>query len=98
MYVSHIAVSGYSTEGDLKASNSIPATPRQYSFPLITPFTLDPYIIMLTVGGARGVMVIVAGYGHGDTSSNPESDWLHLIYNTLGKGMNPIILPPAMGK
>ena len=22
-------------------------------------------------GGARGVMVIVAGYGHGDTSSNP---------------------------
>ena len=23
------------------------------------------------IGGARGVMVIVAGYGHGDTSSNP---------------------------
>ena len=22
-------------------------------------------------GGARGVMVIIAGYGHGDTSSNP---------------------------
>ena len=29
------------------------------------------------VGGARGVMVIVAGYGHGDTSSNPGPDWLH---------------------
>ena len=28
-------------------------------------------------GGARGVMVIVAGYGHGDTSSNPGPDWLH---------------------
>ena len=28
-------------------------------------------------GGARGVMVIVAGYGHGDTSSNPGRDWLH---------------------
>ena len=28
-------------------------------------------------GGARGVMVIVAGYGHGDTSSNPEPDWLY---------------------
>ena len=28
-------------------------------------------------GGARGVMVIVAGYGHGDTSSNPGWDWLH---------------------
>ena len=28
-------------------------------------------------GGARGVMVIVAGNGHGDTSSNPGRDWLH---------------------
>ena len=26
---------------------------------------------------ARGVMVIVAGNGHGDTSSNPGPDWLH---------------------
>ena len=26
---------------------------------------------------ARGVMVIVAGNGHGDTSSNPGRDWLH---------------------
>ena len=26
---------------------------------------------------ARGVMVIVAGYEHGDTSSNPGPDWLH---------------------
>ena len=53
------------------------------------------------LGGARGVMVIVAGYGHGDTSSNPGPDWLHftrVFTNTLGKGMNPIILPPAMGK
>ena len=25
-------------------------------------------------GGARGVMVSVAGYGHGDTSSNPGPD------------------------
>ena len=28
-------------------------------------------------GGARGVMVIVVGNGHGDTSSNPGQDWLH---------------------
>ena len=28
-------------------------------------------------GGARGVMVIVAGNGHGDGSSNPGRDWLH---------------------
>ena len=26
---------------------------------------------------ARGVMVIVVGNGHGDTSSNPGQDWLH---------------------
>ena len=57
--------------------------------------------------GARGVIVIVVGNGHGDTSSNPERDWLHFTYlekgmnphlTYLGKGMNPIILPPAMGK
>ena len=28
-------------------------------------------------GGARGVLVIVVGNGHGDTSSNPWRDWLH---------------------
>ena len=28
-------------------------------------------------GGARGVMIIVVGNGHGDTSSNPWRDWLH---------------------
>ena len=38
------------------------------------------YIIM-RVGGARGVMVIVAGYGHGDTSSNPGPDWLHFTWH-----------------
>ena len=25
----------------------------------------------------RGVMVIVVGIGHGDTSLNPGRDWLH---------------------
>ena len=29
-------------------------------------------------GSARGVMVIVVGNGHGDMSSNPGRDWLHL--------------------
>ena len=28
----------------------------------------------LLLGGARGVMVIVTGYGHGDTSSIPGQD------------------------
>ena len=43
-------------------------------------------------GGARGVMVIVAGIGHGDTSSNPGLIAFHIVL------MNPLILPPAMGK
>ena len=44
-------------------------------------------------------MVIVVGNGHGDSSSNPdENDCISLSTNTLGKGMNPIILLPAMGK
>ena len=51
----------------------------------------------LYIGGARGAMVIVAGYGHGDTSSN-LTDCISHSTDTLGKGMNPIILPPAMGK
>ena len=50
-------------------------------------------------GGACGVMVIVVGNGHGNTSSNlDEADCISQSTNTLGKGMNPIILPPAMGK
>ena len=47
---------------------------------------------------ACGVMVIVVGNGHGDTSSNPGRDCISHSTNTLGKGMNPISLPPAMGK
>ena len=33
-------------------------------------------IILTTIPaiGARGVMVIIVGYGHGDTSSNPGPD------------------------
>ena len=52
-------------------------------------------------GDARGVMVIVVGNGHGDTSSNSNLDETNCTShstNTLGKGMNPVILPPAMGK
>ena len=50
-------------------------------------------------GGARGVVVIVVGNGHGDTSSNlDETDCISHSTNTHDKGMNPIILPPAMGK
>ena len=48
---------------------------------------------------SRGVMVIVIGNGHGNTSSDlDEADYISHSTNTLGKGMNSIILPPAMGK
>ena len=33
--------------------------------------------IITSLGGARGVMIIVVGNEHGDTSSNPGRDWLH---------------------
>ena len=36
---------------------------------MLYEFELDYYSV--EVGGARGVMVIVVGYGHDDTSSNP---------------------------
>ena len=50
-------------------------------------------------GDARGVMVIVVGNEHGDTSPIlDEADCISHSTNTFGKGMNPIILPPAMGK
>ena len=44
------------------------------------------------LGGARSVMVIVAGIGHGDTSSNPGLIAFHIALIPL------IILSPAMGK
>ena len=45
------------------------------------------------------VKVIVVGNGHSDTSSNPdEADYITHCTNTLRKGRNAIILPPAMGK
>ena len=50
------------------------------------------------LGSARGVMVIVAGIGHGDTGSNPGVIAFHIALIPFGKGMNPIIFPPAMGK
>ena len=45
---------------------------------LLIPGTLKPGIVAsdmaLSIGGARSVMVIVVGNGHGDTSSNPGLD------------------------
>ena len=36
-----------------------------------------PIVSWYCTGGARSVLVIVAGNGHGDSSSNPGQDWLH---------------------
>ena len=43
-------------------------------------------------------MVIVVGIGHGDTISSPGLIVFHIALIPLEKGMNSIILPPAMGK
>ena len=59
---------------------------------------IEAYKDISFLGDARGVMVIVVGIGHGDTSSNPGLIEFPIALMTLGKGMNPIILPPAMGK
>ena len=39
--------------------------------------TVQKMMHYLHLGGARGVMVIVVGNGHADTSSNPGRDWVH---------------------
>ena len=61
-------------------------------------FEIELSCIKMVLGCARGVMVIFVGNGHGNTSSNPGRDCISHSADTLGKGMNPIILPPAMGK
>ena len=63
---------------------------------ILLTLAIGPYHPLLL--GASGVMVIVVGNGHGDTSSNPGRDCISHSTNTLGKGMNPIILPPAVDK
>ena len=56
-------------------------------------------LIIGYIGGVRGVMVIDVGNGHGDTCSIlDETDCILHRTNTFRKCMNPIILPPAMGK
>ena len=38
---------------------------------------LNPDTVYRYISNIYGVMVIVVGNGHGDTSSNPRRDWLH---------------------
>ena len=46
---------------------------------------LTEYTRTYIYGGAHGVMVIVAGFGHGDTSSNPGLIAFHIALIPLGK-------------
>ena len=64
--------------------------------------TLDYFVfqfisIYVYVWGTHGVMVIILGSRLSYQSSNPECSYLHFTNNT-GKGMNPAILHPTMGK
>ena len=43
-------------------------------------------------------MVTVIENGHDEPSSNHEAVYFSYSANTLWKGMNPIILPPAIDK
>ena len=55
--------------------------------------------VKLVCGGARGVMVIIVGMDIATGVQIPDkTDCISHSTNTLGKGMNPIILSPAMGK
>ena len=49
-------------------------------------------------GGACGFMIIVIRNRHNKLNSIPGWDCISYSANTLGKSMNPTILPPAMGK
>ena len=44
-------------------------------------------------------MGVIIGNGIGDPSSNPDKAvYVSLCANALGKGMNPSVFLPAMGK
>ena len=55
-----------------------------YVTKLPTNYSLTHHIY-ISIEGAHGVMVIVAGSGHGDTSSNPGLIAFHVALIPLGK-------------
>ena len=66
---------------------------------IIPKFSTSITTQFLFYGGARGVIVIVVGNWHGArVQILDQTNCISHSTNTLGKGMNPIILPPAMGK
>ena len=71
-----------------------------FSLNVLSAFICYIERLCVTLTGARSVMVIVVGNGHGATRVQilDETDCISHSTNNLGKGRNPIILPPAMGK
>ena len=71
-------------------------------FDIVAGDTLAPFIfiICLDYGGCpRGVMVKAMNCGIVVREFVLQSRYyVHFRANTIGKGMNPLILPPAMGK
>ena len=50
-------------------------------------------------GGKLIVVIIITENGIGEPSSNPRQGvYISFHANALEKGMNPSVLPPAMGK
>ena len=45
-----------------------------HTYSIVYTLVLSFTLIVSKIGGARGVMIIVIGNGHGDTSSNPGRD------------------------
>ena len=54
---------------------------KKYTSSSVLPSSRRWRVLYLVNGVARGVMVIVIGNGHGNTSSNPGREWLHLTYH-----------------
>ena len=60
---------------------------------------LAPYLFIIYLDCPRGVMVKAMHCGIVVREFVLQSRYyVHFRANTLGKGMNPLILPPAMGK
>ena len=65
---------------------------------IYTHLFIHTYILIYTWGCPRGVMVKAMDCGIVVREFVLQSRcYIHFRANTLGKGMNPLILPPAMG-
>ena len=72
---------------------------KGYSALSKTPALLEPHHLIVLRGCPRGVMVKAMNCGIVVHEFVLQLRYyVHFRANTLGKGMNPLILPPAMGK